>query len=147
MKDRKKALLNFFEARKIAESIHDKVLFSRISMVIGSVYINLNQLDSAMIYESEALQYSNESGYNKYKGFILYLTGNIYFQKKQYDAAKKYYDASIQINREQQNLFFLGNAYIFLARLLLTTGNTDSSFYNTKKALKFIAKSVRRKEC
>ena len=134
-KDTKKALLNFFEAREIAEGIHDKVLFSRISMVIGSVYIDLNQLDSAMIYESEALQYSNESGYNKYKGFILYLTGNIYFQKKQYDSAKKYYDASIQINREQQNLFFLGNAYIFLARLLLTTGNTDSSFYYTKKSI------------
>src|SRR5665213_1345307 len=70
MKDTKKELLNFFEAGKIAESIHDKVLFSKISMVIGSAYINLNQLDSALIFESEALQYSNESSYNKYKGFI-----------------------------------------------------------------------------
>jgi len=134
-KDTKKELFNLFEARKIAESIHDKVLFSGISMVIGQAYINLNQLDTALIYESEALQYSNESGYNKYKGFILYLTGNIYFQKKQYDSAKKYYEASVQISREQKNLFFLGNAYILLARLLLTTGNTDSSFYNTKKSI------------
>ncbi|HEY5463190.1 MAG TPA: ATP-binding protein [Hanamia sp.] len=134
-KDTKKELLNFFEARTIAESIHDNAALSQVSMVIGSAYISLNQLDSALIYESEALQYSNESGYNNYKGFILYLTGNIYFQKKQYDSAKKYYDASIQINREQQNLYFLGNAYMFLAKLLLTTGNTDSSFYYTKKGM------------
>ena len=133
--DIKKKLFNYFECRRISENIHDTASLSLNSMDLGDAYTSLGKQDSALTYAQEALMFSNESGYKKYKGYILYIAGNIYFKKENYDSAKKYFDESIQINKEQQNLYFLGNAYIFKANLLLTTGMTDSSLYYAKKGL------------
>jgi len=111
--DIKKKLFNYFECRRISENIHDTASLSLNSMDLGDAYTSLGKLDSALTYAQEALMFSNESGYKKYKGYILYIVGNIYFKKENYDSAKKYFDESIQINKEQQNLYFLGKCLYF----------------------------------
>lgn len=82
MDDMKKLLANFVKSRKIAEKINDKALLSIDDMNLGEAYTWINKLDSALIFEKEALQSVNESGFKKYKGFILQLIGNIYLKRK-----------------------------------------------------------------
>jgi signal transduction histidine kinase len=133
-----KRLLNFFESRKIAESINDSTLYSLTSMNLGQAYMNMDKLDSALIFEQKALQYLNESGYSYYKGFIYNLTGEIYLQKVNYTLAKEYFKKSIQANMEQQNLSFLSASYVSLSNLFLTTNQTDSSLIYAKKGLEVL---------
>jgi len=135
MDDMTKLQTNFFKSRKIAEKINDKALLSIDDMNLGEAYTWMDKLDSALIFEQEALQSVNESGFKKYKGFILQLIGNIYLKKENYDSAKKYYYSSIDADEKQQNLFFLADANILLADLFEKTGKTDSSLYYSKNAL------------
>jgi len=136
--DMEKRLLNFFESRKIAESINDSTLYSLTSMNLGQAYMNMDKLDSALIFEQQALQYLNESGYSKYTGFIYNLTGEIYLQKVNYTLAKEYFNKSIQTNMEQQNLNFLSASYVSLSNLFLTTDQKDSSLIYAKKGLEVL---------
>jgi len=140
MDDMTKLLANFFKSRKIAEKINDKALLSIDDMNLGEAFTYLDKLDSALFFEKEALQSVNESGFKKYKGFILQLIGNIYLKKENYDSAKKYYYESVQINRKQQNLYFLANANILLGKLFEKTGQTDNSLYYSKKGLRIFQK-------
>ena len=58
-----KQLSNSMEALKIGESIHDESILSTVNMNLGRLYVSLNKLDSALIYEQRALEYSNTSGF------------------------------------------------------------------------------------
>jgi signal transduction histidine kinase len=136
--DMENRIFHFFESRKIAVSINNLTLLSLTSLNLGHAYLNLSKLDSALIFEQEALQYSNELSYNIYKGYILNLIGEIYLQKENYNSAKENFEKSIQINNEEQNLNFLSASYISLANYFLATGQTDSNLYFAKKGLETI---------
>ncbi len=136
--DMEKRLLHYFEAIKIAENINDSTLFSLTSMNLGEAYMNLNKLDSALIFEQQALQYFQESAYSEYIGFNFILIGEIYLQKADYTSAKDYFKKSIQTNMEQQNLNFLSLSYTSLSNLFLIMDQTDSSLYYAKKGLEVL---------
>ncbi|MCB0283653.1 MAG: SpoIIE family protein phosphatase [Calditrichaeota bacterium] len=128
-------LSHYFEAKKIAISINDKALLSSIHLNIGEIYLNLGNLDSALIYENKALKFLNQSEWRKYSGYNLYLIGNIYFQKGDYDSAQFNYKESIRTSLEQQSYGLLGYPYISLANLYLKKENQDSSLSYALKGL------------
>ncbi|MEO5984149.1 MAG: tetratricopeptide repeat protein, partial [Ferruginibacter sp.] len=134
-RNREKELFNYFKALKIAESINDQAILSIVNMSLGLTFINLNKLDSALVFEQQALNYSNTSGFQQNKGRILYRIGMIYFKKGNYGMAKQYFLEVIQESREHNNQQDLGEAFVSLANLYLITGNTDSSLWNAKKGL------------
>ncbi len=133
--DFEKGLPYYFECREIAKDINDKALLSLVNMNIGEAYLFLGKPDSALVAEQNAYDYCIQSGYEKYKGFILYLTGSIHVEKGNYVTAKKYFSESIQTTFNQQSLDVLGMGYIAAANLFLKTRNTDSGFYYAKKGL------------
>jgi two-component system, NtrC family, sensor kinase len=134
--DLERSLAHYFESRNIAARLHDKALFSIVDMNIGEIYLHQFKLDSALMSERMALQYSEESGYIKYRGFILYLTGRIYEKQNNIAQAKKYYHESIESSLSQQSFDFLGMSYISLSGLLKKEGSIDSSLWMGQQGLK-----------
>ncbi len=130
-----KQLAYYIQSLNIAIKVKDLALLSLLHMNIGNVYYRVNKLDSALIYERKALDYSDSSGFKKYRGLILARIGYIEIKQGKYDEAKKYLLSSIKTNEEQSVYSFLSEASISLADLFFKTGNLDSSFYYASKGL------------
>jgi two-component system, NtrC family, sensor kinase len=126
---------NYLQCLLLAEKIKDPTVSHFGSHMLGGTYITLNKLDSALIYENKALDYSDQSGYKKYRGQIFEFLGIIYFKKGDFDTAKKYFYQGIKTNKEQNNLPFLANIDVLLADLFRKTNQPDSSLIYGKKAL------------
>ena len=75
------AISNLQQAIKINERINFPSLLSDANGNLGRAYINLNKLDSALIFTQKAIHFSNVSEMQKNKGGWLYNIGVIY-QKK-----------------------------------------------------------------
>ncbi len=134
-------LSNYSECIRLAEQIEDPTFSHFGYHMLGATYIGLNKLDSALLFEQKAIEYSDKSGYKKYRGQIFEFIGSIYSTQGRYDSAKKYFYKGIQTNLEQNNLPFLANIYVLLADLFTRNNNPDSSLFYSKKALD-IYKSV-----
>ena len=130
-----KQIVLFNKAYNYAYSIQDNLVLSVSSMNVGRVYINLNKLDSALLFEKKALHYSDKSGYTKYKGNILSIIGEVFYKKRQYSLSKKYYIHALPIAKEQQNFQSIGVIYIGLSDLFRVDNQPDSSIYYAKKGL------------
>lgn len=76
-----KAIASFKEVIRIAEEnkMEDGVV--NPNMNIGSIYFDLNKLDSAMLYTRNAIRFSNSSGYKTYQGQMLLVIGNIFLSR------------------------------------------------------------------
>ncbi|MEO6548972.1 MAG: ATP-binding protein [Ferruginibacter sp.] len=136
-----KQLAYYLEALTIAAQVKDLALLSLLHMNIGNAYYRVNKLDSALIYERKALDYSDSSGFKKYRGLILARIGYIKISQGQNDEAKKYLLSSIKTSEQQSVFSFLSEASISLANLFFKTGNLDSGFYYARKGLE-VSKSA-----
>ena len=73
---------NFFEARSLASSVRDTTLMEVTNSSLGDAYFDLGKLDSALIFQQEALfLYTHSDVFKKYKGSVLSAIGKIYQQK------------------------------------------------------------------
>jgi len=124
-----KAISSFKEVIRITEENKEKNSFLHACMNIGSIYLELNQLDSASHYAGNAIVYSNSSGFKTYQGNILKIIGDIFSKQNQLDSAKYFYWKSLSVNREQGNVTSEIAANIALARLYEGIAQTDSMFY------------------
>ena len=132
-----KAISNFKEVIRIAEDISNENHLVNSNMNIGSIYLyNLDKLDSAWLYTSKALKYSNSTGYKTYQGYILQDIGTIFLKRKQLDSASHYYWKSLSISREKSNFASEIWASISLAQLYKSISQTDSMLYYATTAFK-----------
>jgi len=131
-----KGHLNLMQSIKIAESADDKFGLSLNNNMLGSIYLDINKLDSALIFGKKALTYSKESPIKTWNGIILLNIGRIYLQKENYDSAQSYFQQSLVVSQEQTNLATEGEAYYWLAKLFLKNNQPDSALVYSNKALK-----------
>ncbi len=133
--DFSKALDYSREVDRLNEELKDDALRSMMYLNKGESYLGLNNLDSAEWSFNQSIQYSNTSGYKKYKGLTYYDLGKIYERRMKYEEAKKLYVLSIENNIESESPDFEGMDYQALADLLARAGNNDSAFFYSRKAL------------
>jgi signal transduction histidine kinase len=105
-------------------------------MNIGSIYFDLNKLDSATLYTRNAIRFSNSSGYKTYQGLMLMVMGKIYSKQKQLDSAKYYFRESLTVSREQGNVASEIATNIALAQLYEGIAQTDSLLYYANVSFK-----------
>lgn len=96
------------------------------NMNIGTIYLEMEKLDSAFIYSAKALESANLTGYKSYAGFILRNIGIIYSKKGQLDSARYYYQQSLLVNKEQNNVAGEITTNIAIARLFQKLLQADS---------------------
>src|SRR4051812_45409553 len=133
--DISKAISNYLTAMKIAASVDNKMELSLDYMSLGGDYITLNKLDSAILLEEKARDYAVQSDYTIYLGTILQSIGNVYFLKKNYDSAGKYYKEAMNASIAEINLKDEINSFPSNAKLERITGQIDSSLFYSRKAL------------
>ncbi|TAD85669.1 MAG: hypothetical protein EAY75_10755 [Bacteroidetes bacterium] len=124
-----KAIASYKEVIRIAKENKSETGAVNPNMNIGSIYFDMNKLDSAMLYTRNAISFSNSSGYKTYQGLMLMVMGKIYSKQKQLDSAKYYYRESIIVSREQGNVASEIAAIIALAQLYEGMAQTDSLLY------------------
>ena len=75
--------LKFFKTLGYAKSIPDTFLLSLAYMYLGESYTYLNQLDSALFFEQQALTLQPHLDFflRTWEGNVLYFLGNIYLKK------------------------------------------------------------------
>lgn len=130
-----KALEFYEEAVMIGESINDFIVISFIPLNRGESYIGLGKYDLAKTELGAALDYFQSLDYNKYTGLIYWDIGKIYETEGNYSEARKFYYSSVSANIESDSPDFLGEAYLALANLYMTTGSLDSSYQSAQNGL------------
>jgi signal transduction histidine kinase len=130
-------ILNTFEARNLAASVRDTTLLEVTNSGLGYVYFALDKLDSALLFQQEALSLYNSSDvFRKYQGDVLMSIGKIYQRKGDFDLSEEALLKSAKINEEQRNLSGLGESYLSLADLYRASKSPDTTMFYAQKALK-----------
>jgi len=119
-------IFHFKEALRIAREIGNANRQLLSAMNLGSSYLTINKLDSALAFSMEADRISDESSLNKYKGFILATIGDVYLKKGDKELAKKYYYAGLKSAQEQRNFSSIARNNIRLINRFLDEGKKDS---------------------
>ncbi len=127
--NKEKAIASYKEVIRIAEENKTERSFVNPNMNIGRIYLDLNNLDSAMFYTRKAIKFSNSSGNKTYQGSMLRVIGDIFSKQKQLDSAKYYYAKSLIVSRGQGNIADEIAANIALAKLNESIAQTDSMLY------------------
>ncbi len=121
-----KAILNFKEVIRITKEIREKNSITHASMNIANSYLEMNKLDSAMLYARNAIMFSNNSTSKTYQSVILNTLGKIFVNQNQLDSAKYYYRKSLKVGRENNNVTSEVLTNIYLAQLYEGIAQTDS---------------------
>jgi hypothetical protein len=133
--NKEKAIEYYKEEILISEELNSKNGLVTSNMNIGNIYTRMDKLDSAFIYSSLALKNSNLTGWKTYAGNILEDIGTIYFKKEHLDSAKYYYQKSLLVHKEQNNVAGEVDANISLARWYQKLLQADSMKYYANTAL------------
>ncbi len=132
---------NTFEARSLAASVRDTTLLEVTNSALGYVYFALDKLDSALLFQQEALSLYNSSDvFRKYEGDVLMSIGKIYKKKGDFGLSKDALLKSAKSSEEQGNLSGLGGSYLSLAELYQVAKNPDTSMFYAQKALETFKK-------
>ncbi|MDQ6764008.1 MAG: tetratricopeptide repeat protein, partial [Bacteroidota bacterium] len=103
------------------------------SLILSSIYLLTNQIDSASFYIKEASDLAKQ--YQIESGDLQDVFGDIEVKEKNYKKALSYYWSGIPIAINQVNYLDLVYLYNSIAQLYYETGNIDSSVYYAKKVL------------
>jgi len=111
---------------------------------LGSVYENLNQLDSAKYYRLRNYHYgsANKDWLRMAVGGIG--LGKIYHKQKKYDSAFYYLRTGIAVALQRNNKDVYRNGLIAIGSLHWEMKQTDSAFYYAEKAFKLSQETMSR---
>jgi signal transduction histidine kinase len=138
-----KQMANYRKALSMVESNLDTGLYIGVSNSMANVYINLNKLDSALLFQKRIIDISSKRpNKGKYYGLYLITLGRVYYLKGDFDLAKNAFQMAVIESNLQNNLSTLGGAYLNLSRLYQFLKMADSSLFYAMKNLE-IAKLVK----
>ena len=125
----------FNQAKAVAAQIDDTSRIMLANMNLGYIYLNINEPDSALWYESRAESSTLQINEKDYLCFIYDVLGKISATKADTTAAIKYFYKSKQSGIEHNNYTSLFRVYNDLTKLYLAQKNKDSSLYYALKGL------------
>ncbi|WP_353484981.1 ATP-binding protein [Haliscomenobacter sp.] len=108
----------------------------------GSIYYEMNHLDSAQFYLTKALNYPLMI----HNGWILLMNGRLYAKIKKTDTAFSYFRQAIEFLQRDKNYKDLAGAFIGTGELYEQIGNIDSAIYYGKQGLDIAKKKKFNKE-
>jgi tetratricopeptide (TPR) repeat protein len=133
--DYQNAIRYYIRTKEIFETLKDSLNLCIVLLNIGDNYEKMDQLDSALLYQTQAYDIAFKIKDIDYIGSILVNLGYIHFKKGNTDSAFVDFRAGIQylisINDNQS----LPDAWYSLSKCFEKTGRLDSSIYYAKKSL------------
>jgi signal transduction histidine kinase len=129
------ALNHLLLALTIGESIKNYGQLSMTCMALGSSYLDLNKLDSALSYAEDGLQYADQANFLKYRSELLAIMGRIHLKKGNTTVSKKYFEEAMQSAQLQNNPVVYGSVLLDMAQLFIAPGSPDSSLWYARRGL------------
>ncbi|MBI1342043.1 MAG: tetratricopeptide repeat protein [Terrimonas sp.] len=128
-------LFHYKEEIKYAEKINASFRIMVAYMNLGKTYQNMGNLDTALLYGLKADSMAKKTGSLYYNGWNLGNIGDVYFERKKYGKAKKYYYEAFDLssNYKNEGSFRASSERLFL--LYKEEKNADSCLYFAKQAL------------
>jgi len=130
-----KQLSSVQECIKTATRINDNTLLSQAYRNIGAQFLRQNSLDSALIFFRKSLDYSNLSGYNKYRSNTYNLISSIYLRQKLYELSLENISNALRSGREQNNNGSIGETYVLMSNYYNKLDKNDSALFYAKLGL------------
>ena len=132
-----KQIFHYRETERISESIRDTNQLALVNMNLGWAYSTLNKIDSAIYFEKKSLVFWSRLPIEqrKYEGLSLNELGDYYQRQGKYDVSLDALLKSVRVNKEQNNLAFLGDSYISLGKLFKTINKIDSGLLYARNGL------------
>lgn len=129
------ALLKLEDALDLAISEQDAFARIDIEQLISRIYLNQNQLDSAMVFAQAALQVCNEEGLKLERGKVYNLLAEIKLAEGDIDKAMAFVDNARLIHRGLGQSLSVSETYALSARINILTGNLAAADENISQAL------------
>ncbi|MCV9388016.1 ATP-binding protein [Reichenbachiella ulvae] len=132
--DKHEALEKLRESIRLSQELDYQKGLNRAYQILGIIYLDKGELDSAEIYFHKALGYF-EKTQDKAELFKIYQKlGQVQSSRNSFQLAGDYYEREMQIARSLGDTIMLGNAYNDRAALLIEQGwhaieRSDSSIY------------------
>ncbi len=121
---------NLFESLIVSR----KVLGVFPYTTMGSIFSQMNQIDSASFYLAKAYEWEKSENY--LSGYTLDRLGTLETQKKNYQKALEYFQDVFPWAIQEKNYFDIADTYALIAGLYHETGNIDSSTWYAKEVLR-----------
>ena len=132
------SLIQFRQARNISSQIQHRTRLMMADMNLGRSFTAVNQLDSALLFENEAVFLAHDVNFKKYLGQIYQSLGEIYRKKNEPAKEIEYYYKAIAASIEQNNLNSLNSNYFVLTEYFLGKNEKDSALFYAMKNLETI---------
>ncbi len=139
VKDYEQSLKYYFGADEIGEKVKNDKIKSLAYQNLGEVYLAMNKLDSALMYEQKDFEICKRTGFNHFFGYTLLTLGAIHGKMGSTALAISYFDLAIQEGFNRKSTKQLNWAYTAKAQFYAATNQTDSSIVYAKKALSAVA--------
>jgi two-component system, NtrC family, sensor kinase len=130
-----KQISNYRKADSIAATVKDTVLRALANMNLGSVYLDNNNLDAALLFEQTAGKLFAALPFNarRYEGLVLNHLAEIYQKKGEPELSHNTFIQAIAVNIKQNNISALGGSYALMGNLFKSVNKPDSGIVYAKK--------------
>jgi tetratricopeptide (TPR) repeat protein len=141
IKDYQQSIKYYLAAAEIGESLKYEKTKSVAYQNLGEVYLAMNKLDSALMYEQKDFEICKRIGFYDFFGYTLLTLGAIHGKMENNTLAVSYFDMAIQEGLKRKFAKQLNWAYTAKAQFFASISQTDSSVVYAKKALSAVANS------
>ncbi len=132
---------HYENAKKIGETINDKVLIGVCNNNLGNLYMQIGEFKSAIEYLELALKCFEEQGEERYISDVLEGIGDVYREYGDHKKAHEYYKRSTEIAQSLGDNYRLFSRYSNLANTYVALKKNDKALMYLSKALK-LAQSI-----
>ncbi|TAL57587.1 MAG: tetratricopeptide repeat protein, partial [Bacteroidetes bacterium] len=130
MGEYKQAIANAKKSLDAMRLINNKEGIALDLYTIGRAYYEIkNQYDSSQYYLTNALKIYQEMGDMQSIMDSKFMLGNLFFEKKDYLKAKKYYSEALEESRDSEDLLRKGYAFFVLAHIQF---NQEHNYHQAK---------------
>lgn len=116
---RKQALAEFERALKIAEEEKEYRLAINLLINIGLSYMDANNEKKALEHYKKSLSYSKKLGFPTAVGVSYLNLGSVFYNLKEYETARLYYDSSRVVFEKSNNNEFISKSILTKSRAFL----------------------------
>lgn len=126
------------ELRQIVETgTKDQRQLFTLYINIVSAYLEINKLDSALIYQKKVLEIDKKIDSQVYQGVSQTGLAEIYLKMGRVDSARKYFHEGLRIIlKKGENVTFKASTLFGLSRVYKALGNADSSLLYANATIK-----------
>jgi len=126
-------IFHYKEAMRIGKETNNLPRLLLANLGLGRTYFDMNNLDSALNYETEAQRISLQSGYTYYLSVNLSYVGAIYLKKGEKKTGLLNLYAGLQSGKKENNKGGVAQVYYQLVQYYLSENKKDSALHYAKE--------------